>query len=66
MREIPLEQQIDRLLFECRIDEARELFNARGNKSAEVYSNQLSRFNLDAAWQLLQVKMDVEGFKRMF
>lgn len=39
MREIPLEQQIDRLLFECRIDEARELFNARGNKSAEVYSN---------------------------
>jgi hypothetical protein len=31
-----------------------------------VYSNQLQRFNLDAAWQLLQVKMDVDGFKRMF
>ena len=51
------------MLFECRIDEARELFNARGNKSADVYSNQLQRFNLDAAWQLLQVKMDVERFK---
>jgi hypothetical protein len=47
----------------CRIDEARELFNARGNKSADVYGNQLKRFNLDAAWQLLQVNMDVEKFK---
>ena len=49
LREIPLDEQIQKLLFECRIDEARELFNARGNKSADVYSNQLQRFNLDAA-----------------
>lgn len=53
-------------MYECRIDEARELFNSRGNKSAEIYGNQLKRFNLDAAWQLLQVRMDIERFKQMF
>lgn len=34
----------------CRIKEAREIFNTRGNKSADVYGDDMKKFNMDAAW----------------
>jgi hypothetical protein len=54
LREKTIDLQISYLMGMCRIKEAREIFNTRGNKSADVYSDKLKRFNMDAAWQLLK------------
>jgi hypothetical protein len=50
LREIDVRQQIRYLMGMCRIKEAREIFNTRGNKSADVYGEDMKKFNMDAAW----------------
>ena len=60
MREIGWEQQIDQLLYSCRITEAREVFLTRGNKRAENYMQRLKMFNLNAGWIMLMNSVDYE------
>lgn len=62
LREQPYEQQIMYLMGCARIDEAREIFNAKSNKSTEQYGERLKRFEMDAAWQLLKIKLDYQKF----
>lgn len=58
LKEITVDEQIKHLLFACRIAEARELFNLRGNKNPEKFDLKRKKFNLDAAWQLLRNTTD--------
>ena len=60
MKEIGWEQQIDQLLYSCRITEAREVFLTRGNKRAENYMQRLKMFNLNAGWIMLMNSVDYE------
>jgi len=50
----------------CRIVEAREIFNARSNKSTDLYGERLKRFDMDAAWQLLKLKLDFKQVVTLF
>lgn len=50
----------------CRIKEAREIFNTRGNKSADVYGERNKRFNMDAAWQLLKLRTEYREVVNLF
>jgi hypothetical protein len=38
------------LFGQCRIAEARNIFNSRAIKSTDVYAERLKRFNMDAGW----------------
>jgi len=58
MKEIAWEQQIDQLLYSCRIMEAKEVFLTRGNKRAENYMQRLKMFNLNAGWIMLMNSVD--------
>ncbi len=58
LREKSVETQIAYLMGMCRIREAREIFMTRGNKSADLYGEKLKRFNMDAAWQMLKIKLE--------
>ena len=53
MREITYEEQVDGLLGQGRIDEAREVFLTRGPKTELNYMQKFKMFHLDAGWQLL-------------
>jgi hypothetical protein len=58
MKEVTWQEQIDSLLYACRIQEAREVFLTRGNKRADNYMQRLKMFNLNAGWQLLLNTVD--------
>ena len=58
MKEIGWEQQIDSLLYNNRITEAREVFLTRGNKRADNYMQRLKMFNLNAGWIMLMNSVD--------
>ena len=53
MREITYEEQVEGLLGQGRIEEAREVFLTRGPKSDNNYMQKYKMFHLDAGWQLL-------------
>ena len=66
LREKTIELQIDYLMYSCRIKEARQIFNTRGNKSADLFSEKLKKFNMDAAWQTLKLKIDYNEVVNLF
>jgi hypothetical protein len=53
-------------MYSGRIAEAREIFNTRGKKSADVYSEKLNQFNMNAAWQTLKTKLDYQEVVNLF
>jgi len=67
MKEVTVQEQIDYLLGTCRIQEAREVFLTRGNKTAVDFMQRNRMFNMDAGWQLLLNRVDykqvVDWFK---
>jgi hypothetical protein len=66
IREKPYEDQIQYLMGMCRINEAREIFNTRSNKSTDLYGERLKRFDMDAAWQLLKLRLDFKQVVSLF
>jgi hypothetical protein len=50
----------------CRIKEAREIFNTRGKNNAELFGEELKKFNMDAAWQLLKMKLEYREVVNLF
>ena len=50
MREITYEEQVEGLLGQGRIEEAREVFLTRGPKSDPNYMQKFKMFHLDAGW----------------
>lgn len=65
LREFPPEEQVDFLLLNCRIDEARNIFNTRVNKKASDHTNLSHKFNIDAAWCQLRNTIDYSEVKNL-
>ena len=58
--EIPPHDQIEFLLAQGRIQEAKEIFLTKENKGAN-FQQRLKQFNLDAGWVYLLEKCDFEN-----
>lgn len=60
LMEIPVEDQIEQLLFEGRTQEAKELFLLKEHKGAN-FKNRLNEFNIDAGWVYMTKQLDFDN-----
>lgn len=67
LKEIPAQDQIDHLLYSCRIQEAKEVFVLKVNKTDVDFTRKKNQFFLDCGWirfiRMLDFKESLNDFK---